>query len=92
MEEMQKVMGAILPVFESWLRRTVHNEMERTLASEREKAKPEKTYSRDEVCAIAHISKVTLWKKEKEGAITATRIGRRVVFTESEVKRFLRED
>lgn len=92
MEEMQNVMGAMLPVFENWLRQTVRDEMERTLATEREKAKPQRTFSRDELCAIAHISKVTLWKKEKEGAITATRIGRRVVFTESEVKRFLRED
>ena len=91
MEEIQKAMGAMLPIFENWLRQTVRDEMQKTLQADREQAKPERTYSRDEVCQMAHISKVTLWKKEKDGDINATRIGRRVVFTEAEVKRLLRE-
>ena len=91
MEEIQKVIGTFLPIVENWLRQTVRDEMQKTLQADREKAKPERTYSRVEVCQMAHISKVTLWKKEKAGDINATRIGRRVVFTEAEVKRFLRE-
>lgn len=91
MEEIQKVIGTFLPIVENWLRQTVRDEMQKTLQADREKAKPERTYSRDEVCQMAHISKVTLWKKEKDGDINATRIGRRVVFTEAEVKRLLRE-
>ena len=89
MEEIQKAMGTVLPIFENWLRQTVRDEMLKTLEADRNKAKPEKTYSRDEVCALAHISKVTLWTKQKNGEINPTRIGRRVVYSESEVKRLL---
>ncbi len=89
MEELQKVMGTMLPMFENWLRMTVRDEMLKSLEADRNKAKPEKTYSREEVCALAHISKVTLWTKQKNGEINPTRIGRRVVYSETEVKRLL---
>ncbi len=91
MEEIKNVMGAMLPVFENWLRNTVRDEMERTLEAEREKARPERNLTRDEVCNLLHISKPTLWKKTKQGEINAITIGRRVLYAESEVKRYLEE-
>ncbi|MBO5631935.1 MAG: helix-turn-helix domain-containing protein [Aeriscardovia sp.] len=91
MEEIKNVMGAMLPVFENWLRNTVRDEMEKTLEAEREKARPERNLTRDEVCNLLHISKPTLWKKTKQGEINAITIGRRVLYAESEVKRYLEE-
>ena len=81
----------MLPIFEEWLRAAVRDEMQRTLEADRQKAKPEKMLTRDEVCNLMHISKVTLWEKTKNGTIEATHIGRRVLYTESEVKRFMKE-
>lgn len=78
-----------MPFVESFLRGIVREEVEHSLQADREKAKPEKMYNRDEVCELAHISKVTLWQKEKAGKIRAQRIGRRVLFAESELKRFM---
>ena len=91
METISSLVGEILPVFETWLRATVRDEMQRTLEADRQKAKPERNYSRDEVCALLHISKPTLWQKTKNGEIEATHIGRRVLYSETAVKRFLGE-
>lgn len=91
MEKISSLVGEILPVFENWLRNTVRDEMERTLEAEREKARPERNLTRDEVCNLLHISKPTLWKKTKQGEINAITIGRRVLYAESEVKRYLEE-
>ena len=92
MEEIKNVMGAMLPVFENWLRNTVRDEMDRTLEAEREKARPERNLTRDEVCNLLHISKPTLWKKTKQGEISAITIGRRVLYAESEVRRVRSEN
>lgn len=92
MEEIKNVMGAMLPVFENWLRNIVRDEMDRTLEAEREKARPERNLTRDEVCNLLHISKPTLWKKTKQGEISAITIGRRVLYAESEVRRVLSEN
>lgn len=89
MEGIAEVVGGILPIFENWLRSTVRDEVQKALEADRMKAKPERNYSRDEVCALLHISKPTLWKKTQSGEITATHIGRRVIYSESEVKRFM---
>lgn len=91
MEEIKNVMGAMLPVFENWLRNTVRDEMERTLESEREKARPERNLTRRETCELLRVSLPTLWKLTKEKKINAITIGRRVLYAESEVKRYLEE-
>lgn len=87
MEKIARIVGEILPVFEQWLRATVRDEMQKTLEADREKAKPQRNYSREEVCQLLHISKPTLWAKTKSGEIEATHVGRRVLYSESEVKR-----
>lgn len=89
MEGITNFVGEILPIFENWLRATVRDEMLKTLEADRLKAKPERNYSRDEVCAMLHISKPTLWQKTKSGEIEATRIGRRVLYSESSIKKYM---
>ncbi len=84
---MTNVLNEVLPVIETWLRNTVRDEMERTLAADHQRQKPEKMLNRQEVCKILGISLPTLWEKTKQGKINATHIGRRVLYSESEVKR-----
>lgn len=91
MEAITALVAEVLPVFETWLRSTVRDEMQKTLEADREKARPVRMLSRDEVCAMANISMPTLWQKTKKGEIEATHIGRRVLYSELEVKRFLGE-
>ncbi|MBI9057775.1 MAG: helix-turn-helix domain-containing protein [Labilibaculum sp.] len=52
-------------------------------------SKIEKTYSRNEVCEILHITLPTLWKKTKAGVITSVKFGSRVLYNESEILRIL---
>ena len=89
MDKITNVLSEVLPAIESWLRNTVRDEMERTLAADHQKQKPTVQYSREETANMLGISKVTLWEMEKKGKIKATRIGRRVLFDESEIKRIL---
>lgn len=89
MDKMTNVLNEVLPAIETWLRNTVRDEMERTLAADHQKQKPTKQYSRDETAKMLGISKVTLWALEKKGEIKATRIGRRILFDETEIKRIL---
>ena len=88
---LNNLLAEALPVAENWLRGVIRDEVRRTIEEERQKARPERYLSRDEVCKLVGISKVTLWKKADEGKIKATKVGRRVVFSESEVKRFMTE-
>ncbi len=69
------------------VRAAVRAELE--AAAEREK--PKKLLSRDEVCELLGISKPTLWQKTKSGEINATHIGRRVLYSQEEVKRLGRK-
>ncbi len=85
------ILGEALPIVENWLRGVVADEVRRTIEEERQKARPERYLSRDEVCQLIGISKPTLWKKTKDGEIKATTVGRRVTYAESEVKRFMEE-
>lgn len=89
MENMTNVLGEVLPAIETWLRNAVRDEMERTLADDHRKQKPTKQYSREETAKMLGVSKGTLWKMVNNGQIKPTRIGRRVLFDESEIKRIL---
>ena len=87
---LNSLLAEALPVVESWLRGVVADEVRRTIEDERKKEKPERYLSREEVCELLGISKVTFWDRTKAGKIKATRIGRRVVYLESEIKRFMK--
>ncbi|MBR0432103.1 MAG: helix-turn-helix domain-containing protein [Bacteroidaceae bacterium] len=88
---LNNLFSEALPFVETWLRGVVSDEVRKTLDEERQKAKPERNLTRDEVCELLKVSKVTLWKLTKEKKINAITIGRRVLYAESEVKRYLEE-
>ena len=92
MREVEKLFNALVPGLETWLRNVVSDEVQKALEAEQQKKRPVKTYTREQVAQMAHISKVSLWKRMKEGKITPLpNSGRRVIFSEEEVKRFLKE-
>ena len=92
MEAITRLVGEVMPVFEDWLRETVREEMIKTLEADRQKAKPERMLTRDEVCKMLHISKPTLWQKTKSGEIECVKVGRRVLYKEGTIKKWLMED
>ena len=83
------MFAGMMPVVEDWLRKAVREEVAYALAADRETAKPERMYTRAEVCNILKISKPTLWQKTKAGEIEPTRAGRRVLYTESAIKKYM---
>ena len=89
METITTMVAEVLPIFENWLRATVRDEMLKTLATDRALAKPEKMLTRDEVCEILHISKPTLWTKTKNGELECVKAGRRVLYSESAIKKYM---
>ena len=91
MEGITNFVGEILPIFENWLRATVREEMIKTLDADRQKAKPETMLTRDEVCKMLHISKPTLWQKTKGGEIECVKVGRRVLYKESVIKKWMED-
>ena len=91
MDEINKLLVGVLPVVENWLRATVSEEVNKALMADRQKARVERTLSVNEVCEILHVSKPTLWDRTKKGKIKAVKKGRRVLYSESEVRRYLTE-
>ena len=91
MKEISEFFLNIMPGVESWLRGVVKDEVQKALAEDEAKKRPPKTYTRKDVANMAHITLPTLWKKVNEGKITPMpRTGRRVLFSEEEVQRFLK--
>ena len=89
METITTMVAEVLPIFENWIRAAVRDEMSKTLEADRAKAKPDRMLTRDEVCAMMHISKPTLWAKTKDGEIECVRVGRRVLYSESSIKKYM---
>ncbi len=81
----------IVPTIEKWLRDTVNDEVTKALEADHKKQRPNKQFSREEVCQLLNISKPTLWQKTKSGEIRAIKIGRRVLYDEAEVNRFIKQ-
>ena len=55
------------------------------------KNQPKKMYSRTEACKVLHVTVPTLWRWEKEGVINGVRVNRRVLFSEDEITRVLKQ-
>ena len=89
METITTMVAEVLPIFENWIRSAVRDEMLKTLEADRAQAKPEKMLTREEVCEILHISKPTLWQRTKKGKIECVRVGRRVLYAESTIKKYM---
>ena len=89
MDKVKLFFNEFLPLAEQWLRAAVREEVADAIEADRQKKRPPKMYGRDEVCKILNISKPTLWQRTKSGEIKATHVGRRVLYEEAEVMRFL---
>jgi excisionase family DNA binding protein len=86
MNELENISFAtILNAF----RGIIREEVQSVLEEEQERKKPMKYYTRKEVCELAHITLPTLWRRVNEGKITPTTNGRRVLFAETEIQRYL---
>ena len=72
-------------------REIVREEVTKAIDDARKQEKPERMYTRREVCQLLHITMPTLWRRVKEGKIIAAKNGRRVLFSESEIKRYVKE-
>lgn len=88
---LNSLLAEALPIVENWLRDVIRDEVRRTIEEERQKARPDVYLTRQETAQALKVSLPTLWKLSKEGKIKATKIGRSVKFSESEIKRFQEE-
>lgn len=89
MEQLNLLFKEMLPLVQDWLREVINEEVTKALEADHQKKRLPKQYSRQEVCKMLGISMPTLWSKTKCGELKATKIGRRVVYDEREIQRFL---
>lgn len=89
MNKLTLVFEEVLPLIQEWLRTVINEEVTKALEADHQKKRLPKQYSRQEVCKMLGISMPTLWAKTKCGELKATKIGRRVVYDEREIQRFL---
>ncbi|MBR5678197.1 MAG: helix-turn-helix domain-containing protein [Paludibacteraceae bacterium] len=82
-------MDSIIVITRQELEVLIRDQVINALDADRAKSKPVKTYTREQVCEMAHITLPTLWAKTKRGDINSMKIGGRVLYSEDEVKRFL---
>lgn len=85
----EQILAALQPFAEKLLRPIIADEVQKAIAQDRAAEKPEKMYTRGEVAEMLHISLPTLWDRERKGLIKSTRQGRRVLYSESQVKQLI---
>lgn len=76
-----------MPDVENWLRCVVKEEVERAMNGSEG---IERTYSTAEVCSILHVSRTTLWARVKAGDLTPTKKGGKLLFTEKQIRDYLK--
>ncbi len=86
-----KIFEMFVELVEPGLRAIIRDEVRRAIDQARQQEKPERMLTRREVSQMLHVSLPTLWSRVKEGKINAAKNGRRVLFAESEIKRYLKE-
>ena len=90
MEIVNMLVAEFLPMVEGWLRDAISEEVRKALTDEKAQTKPEPLLTREEVCALLHFTKPTLWRKTKSGELRAVHVGKRVLYPQSEVKKLMR--
>lgn len=86
-----KMFNVFTELLAKSFREIVREEVTKAIDDARKQERPEKMYTRGEVCQLLHITMPTLWRRVKEGKIIAAKNGRRVLFSESEIKRYVKE-
>ena len=86
---LNSTLADILPLVENWLRTIIRDEVEKANEADRLNDKTERQFSTKEACDILHVCKTTLWKKVNEGEIKPIKVGRRVLYPESEINKLL---
>jgi hypothetical protein len=77
--------------FEDIIYRTVCRCLEeKNICNYVEKQEEEGFYDRDELCGRLHISYPTLWRIEKSGLLRSQKIGRKNLYSKSEVNLLMR--
>jgi len=89
-EEITKALEPLFTIIEDRLRNIVYSVVKEALLDFHKQEKPKKMFTRDEVCAMLHITKPTLWNLTKEGFIEQTKLGRKVLYTEESVNEYLK--
>lgn len=89
MNKLTLVFEEVLPILQEWLRATINEEVTKALEADRARKRPTRQLSREDVCKMLGVSLPTLWKLTKEGKLKANNVGRRVVYDEREIQRFL---
>lgn len=85
----KNLMGEFFPIVENWLRATISEEVAKALEADRQKKKPTRQFTRQEVADLLHVSLPTLWDMTKKGKIKSTKVGKRVLYESAEVQRVL---
>ena len=89
MDQELNILEQAIPAIESWLRKTVSDEVNKALEADRQKRKYVKQYTREEAAEMLGITLTTLWSWTKAGRINAVHVGRKPMYTEEEINRVL---
>jgi len=82
-------MKNLSALIENEIRSVVHSEIKTHIASKSNQEVESKTYSESEAAAYLKRSKTTMWRLRRDGAISYTKYGAKVVYTEDDLKQFL---
>ncbi len=83
------ITGFTMTITPDELKQIVREAVLETMIEKNETPVEMKTYTRYETCEILHISLSTLETYVKKGAITCTRVGKRVLFSQDDIDRAL---
>ena len=83
------ITGFTMTITPDELKQIVREAVLETMIEKNETPVEMKTYTRYETCEILHISLSTLDTYVKKGAITCTRVGKRVLFSQDDIDRAL---
>lgn len=90
-----EIMDSIIVIKEEQLAEVVYAAVSRCLDErkvEESVSRPddEGYYDRDEICGLLHIAYPTLWRIEKSGLLKSQKVGRKNLYSKSEVNQLMK--
>lgn len=88
----QKIMSLFIPLYSAIkddLQQMIRDELWQAMNRFDAVKKPERMYTRAEACAILHITTTTLWSLTKNGYIKSIKSGKRVLYSETDMNKYL---